>query len=123
MGPQISDGSVQVNLRLTSVERALENLIGNALRYGTRCEVSVEVLERAVRFRVEDDGPGIPADQREDALKAFSRLEPARNQNKGTGVGLGLAITADIARAHGGTLRLGQSPGLGGLRADLILAR
>ena len=60
-------------------------------------------------FRVEDNGPGIPPDQREDALKPFARLDPARNQNKGSSVGLGLPIANDIARAHGGHLILSEA--------------
>jgi two-component system osmolarity sensor histidine kinase EnvZ len=80
-------------------------------------------MDRSVRFTVEDDGPGIPPGQRELALRPFQRLDAARNQNRGTGVGLGLAIAADIARQHGGVLRLGESARLGGLRADLVIAR
>jgi two-component system, OmpR family, osmolarity sensor histidine kinase EnvZ len=117
------EGGGRVSLRPLAVRRALDNLIGNALRYGTRAEVSVSVMERAVRFTVEDDGPGIPAGQRELALRPFQRLDAARNQNRGSGVGLGLAIAADIARQHGGVLRLGESARLGGLRADLVIAR
>jgi two-component system osmolarity sensor histidine kinase EnvZ len=117
------EGGGRVSLRPLAVRRALDNLIGNALRYGTRAEVSVSVMDRAVRFTVEDDGPGIPAGQRELALRPFQRLDPARNQNRGSGVGLGLAIAADIARQHGGVLRLGESARLGGLRADLVIAR
>ncbi len=113
----------KVRLRAAAVERALENLVNNALRYGSRAELGVALQGRSLRYTVEDDGPGIPPDRREEALKPFSRLEPARNQNKGTGVGLGLAIAADIARAHGGILCLGSSERLGGLRADLVLAR
>ncbi len=112
-----------VMLRPVAVRRALENLVGNAVRYGERAEISLAVLDRSLRFSVEDPGPGIAAKDREEALKPFARLEPARNQNKGTGVGLGLSIAADVARSHGGTLRLGTSEKLGGLRADLVLAR
>lgn len=109
-------------LRAVAVERALGNLIGNALRYAGRAEVSLLAEPNAWRFRIEDDGPGIPPDRREEALRPFARLDRARNQNRGSGVGLGLAIAADIARSHGGRLELGSSP-LGGLRADLVLAR
>ncbi|NIZ08642.1 ATP-binding protein [Pseudooceanicola sp. HF7] len=117
------NGAGEMPLRPLAVRRALENLIGNAVRYGTRAEVSVDLAPKSLRIRVEDDGPGIPADKHAEALKPFTRLEPSRNQNRGSGVGLGLSITNDIARAHGGTLRLGQSETLGGLQADLIIAR
>ncbi len=116
-------GAGQVMLRQMAMRRAIENLIGNAERYGTRCEVSVVLTEKSLRIRIEDDGPGIATDQRDAALRPFVRLDPARNQDKGSGVGLGLAIAADIARAHGGVLRLGDSDTLGGLRADIVIAR
>ena len=117
------EDAVEMPLRAETVRRALENLIGNALRYGTRAEVSVALTARALRLRVEDDGPGIPADRRDEALRPFTRLDPARNQDRGTGIGLGLSIVMDVARAHGGTLRLGQSARLGGLCADLVIPR
>tara|TARA_R110002124_G_scaffold11597_18_gene55375 strand:- start:37617 stop:38906 length:1290 start_codon:yes stop_codon:yes gene_type:complete len=118
-----ADGEGTLRLRPGAMRRAVENLIGNAVRYGTRADVSVLLSERALRIRVEDDGPGIPADQRETAIRPFSRLEPARNQNRGSGVGLGLAIATDIARTHGGSLRLSTSDRLGGLQADIVIAR
>ncbi len=116
-------GDGDVSMRPLAVGRALDNLIGNAIRYGSKAEVSLIVTDRAARFVVEDDGPGIPADKRDEALKPFTRLDAARNQDRGTGVGLGLSIAADIARQHGGTLRLGASERLGGLRAELVLGR
>ncbi|CUH53681.1 ATP-binding protein [Shimia marina] len=116
-----TEGSGEVELRPATVRRAVENLIGNAVRYANCAQVSVQITERYLRIRVEDDGPGISPAQREEALKPFARLEPGRNQNKGIGVGLGLSIAADVARAHGGILRLGESETLGGLRADLVL--
>lgn len=117
------EGAGRTMLRPVAIGRALDNLIGNALRYGTRARVSVALTDKAVRFTVEDDGPGIAPEDREEALKPFVRLEPARNQNRGSGVGLGLAIAIDVARGHGGTLRLGESEDLGGLKVDLVLAR
>jgi two-component system osmolarity sensor histidine kinase EnvZ len=116
-------GDGDVAMRPLAVGRALDNLIGNAVRYGSRAEVSLIVTDRAARFVVEDDGPGIPADKRDEALRPFTRLDAARNQDRGTGVGLGLSIAADIARQHGGALRLGDSARLGGLRAELVLGR
>ncbi|PHO03906.1 two-component sensor histidine kinase [Rhodobacteraceae bacterium 4F10] len=117
------DGSGLASFRVVGVRRAIENIIGNAVRYGSKAEVSVVMTDKYLRIRVEDDGPGIPEDAREEAQKPFTRLDPARNQNKGTGVGLGLAIAADVARAHGGVLRLGTSETLGGLRADIVIGR
>ncbi|MBP1804219.1 ATP-binding protein [Rubellimicrobium aerolatum] len=111
-----------VPLRPLAIRRALENLIGNALAHGTRARVGLAFGDRSIRLTVEDDGPGIPPDRREEALRPFARLDAARNQDR-PGVGLGLAIVADIARTHGGTLRLGESADLGGLRADLVIAR
>ncbi len=117
----VGEGTVMV--RPVAIRRAIENLLGNAVRYGSNAVLSVVLTEKSLRIRVEDDGPGIPADMRGEAIKPFSRLDPSRNQNKGSGVGLGLAIATDIARAHGGTLRLGESQTLGGLAADIIVAR
>ncbi|MDG4647535.1 ATP-binding protein [Roseibacterium sp. SDUM158017] len=117
------DEAVPVQMRPKAVQRALSNLVSNALRYGRRAVVSVTLLDSALRFSVEDDGPGIPPESRGDAVLPFLRLDTARNQDRGSGVGLGLAIANDIARRHGGTLRLGESARLGGLRVDLVLPR
>ncbi|MFN3973252.1 MAG: ATP-binding protein [Gemmobacter sp.] len=117
------EGAGTARLRPRAVQRALENLVGNATRFGTRAEVSLTISDRSLRFVVEDDGPGIAPDRREAALAPFTRLDDARDPNRGGGVGLGLSIAADIARSHGGGLRLGDSAALGGLRAELSLAR
>lgn len=120
----LPDGPYPIlKLRPIAMGRALENLITNGVRYGNKCRVRLDLLESSVRLRVEDDGPGIPADKREEALKPFARLDVSRNQNEGSGVGLGLAIAADVVRSHGGTLRLGDSEDLGGLCADIVLPR
>ncbi|MEE9428135.1 MAG: ATP-binding protein [Paracoccaceae bacterium] len=116
-------GKGRVMLRPMAIERALENLIGNGLRYGDQVSTSVTITEKSVKFTVEDDGPGIAKKLRDEALKPFVRLDTARNQDQGSGVGLGLSIAHDIARRHGGTLRLGKSKELGGLLVDLVLPR
>ncbi|MBY6089329.1 ATP-binding protein [Pseudooceanicola sp. 502str34] len=118
-----TEGEGTVQLRPGAIRRAVENLISNAVRYGERAEVSVTLSEKSLRIRVEDDGPGIPAERREEALRPFTRLDESRNQNRGLGVGLGLSIAIDIARAHGGVLRLGDSTRMGGLQADIVIAR
>ncbi|RKF16916.1 HAMP domain-containing protein [Roseovarius spongiae] len=117
------EGEGEICLREAGIRRAVENLVNNAVRYGSRAELSVHLTARTLRIRVEDDGPGIPPEQREEAVRAFARLEPARNQDKGSGVGLGLSIAADVARAHGGSLRLDRSARLGGLCADIVISR
>lgn len=110
-------------MRPAAITRALENLINNAARYADTARASLGVSARSVRFIIEDDGPGIPADRRDEAMRPFTRLDPARNPNVGGGVGLGLSIVADLAHAHGGQLRLSQSEALGGLKAELIISR
>jgi two-component system osmolarity sensor histidine kinase EnvZ len=120
-GPDVAQGFA--TFRPDSLRRAIENLIGNAVRYGEHAEVEAALGPGWFRVSVEDDGPGIPADRRAEAMKPFTRLDPARNQNRGHGVGLGLSIAADIARAHGGQLRLGEGQRLGGLRAEIVIPR
>jgi two-component system, OmpR family, osmolarity sensor histidine kinase EnvZ len=115
--------AMPVELRPQAVTRAVENLVSNACRYGNLVEVRMAFQAQSLRITVEDDGPGIPEEQREEALRPFTRLEDSRDPNRGGGVGLGLSIASDTALSHGGSLRLSQSSGLGGLRADLILAR
>jgi len=119
----VPDRVEPVMLRPQAVRRCLANLVSNALRYGATARLTVVLPDRAVRFTVEDDGPGIPAERRAEALKPFARLDAARNQDKGSGVGLGLAIARDIAQRHGGSLTLRESADLGGLRVDLVLPR
>ena len=116
-------GEGEVMLRPVAMRRALSNLISNGIRYVSNALVSVTRTDKSLRFGVVEVGPGIPKDRRADAQRPFTRLDEARNQDKGGGVGLGLAIATDIARGHGGVLRLGQSERLGGLRADIVIAR
>jgi two-component system, OmpR family, osmolarity sensor histidine kinase EnvZ len=120
LGPMT--GPADVRLRPVAVGRALENLVGNAMRHGRRALVGVVVSAERVVISVEDDGPGIPPERREEAMVPFARLDRARDANRGARAGLGLAIAADIARGHGGALVLGESL-WGGLKAELVLAR
>lgn len=115
-----ADPSLTVDVRPNLLKRALSNLVMNAAVHGDQVEVSaVPRLSGGVEITVDDNGPGIPPDQHEEAFRPFSRLDESRNQNR-KGVGLGLAIARDVARGHGGDLRLERSP-LGGLRAVLRL--
>lgn len=115
--------AAQTPMRRGAVKRALGNLADNAAAFGDRVEFGLRIGRAAIDFTVEDDGPGIPEAERETALKPFARLDDARNQDRGGGVGLGLAIAADIARGHGGLLALEDGDRLGGARARLRLPR
>ena len=117
------DAATLVSLQPMAVRRAVTNLIENATRYGENAEVSVRLSDKMLRIRVEDDGPGIDPKHYSEAVKPFSRLDAARNQDQGGGVGLGLAIANDTARAHGGVLRLSRSEKMGGLCADIVIGR
>ncbi len=113
----------EFNCRENTLTRAIDNLLSNAFRYSKSVRLTVTVSREWVRFIVEDDGPGIPEEDRESATEAFSRLDHARNQDQGTSIGLGLAITKDVAQSHGGALVLADSEALGGLRAELSIPR
>ncbi|MDX7950705.1 ATP-binding protein [Lichenihabitans sp. Uapishka_5] len=110
-------GESAVAVRPDAFKRCLANLVGNAQRYGGRVAMRAVRDARFLTIHVDDDGPGIPLDKRDDVFRPFFRLDEARNQDAG-GTGLGLAIARDIARSHGGDIQLGESP-LGGLRASV----
>ena len=112
-------GDPMITVRPDAFRRLLFNLVANAARHGDRIAISANHENRWLVVNVDDDGPGIPADLREEVFKPFVRLDEARNQDEG-GSGLGLAIARDIARSHGGDIVLGDSP-LGGLRATVRL--
>jgi two-component system osmolarity sensor histidine kinase EnvZ len=110
---------VMLAVKRNALKRCMINLIDNALKYGGLVEVTLKRVGRRVELSVEDNGPGIAETQREEAFRPFHRLDEGRNLQSG-GVGLGLAIARDIARAHGGDVALDKSP-LGGLRAVIRL--
>jgi len=109
-------------MQVGAVQRALSNLIKNGFRYGKHVRLTVQDAPAALRFIVEDDGPGIAVEDRVKATRPFTRLDAARGAGSGS-VGLGLAIVTDVARSHGGTLMLEHSPDMGGLRAELVLPK
>jgi two-component system osmolarity sensor histidine kinase EnvZ len=110
---------IDLMVRPSAIRRCLGNLIGNALRYGNNVRVSAGWRQRMLTVVIDDDGPGIPPESREDVFRPFFRLESSRNVSTG-GVGLGLSIALDIAHAHGGEIGLQDSP-MGGLRVVLTL--
>ncbi|PSJ60574.1 ATP-binding protein [Kumtagia ephedrae] len=107
-------GITEIHVRPNAFGRLLSNLTGNAFRYAKTIEVKASRTRGTLRLTIDDDGPGIPADKREEVFKPFVRLDNARNLDA-SGTGLGLSIARDIARSHGGDIKLEDSP-LGGLR-------
>ncbi|WP_082494170.1 ATP-binding protein [Methylobacterium sp. Leaf106] len=110
------DGRAMVTLRPDAFRRCLFNLAANAARYGETVAIRGRTEARSFLVCIDDDGPGIAVESREEVFKPFVRLDDARQDAGGSG--LGLAIARDIARAHGGDVALHDSP-LGGLRATV----
>jgi two-component system osmolarity sensor histidine kinase EnvZ len=106
-----------VTVKPAAFKRCIANLVSNAARYARTVAITGHRDHRYLTVTVDDDGPGIPADMREEVFKPFLRLDDARNQDEG-GTGLGLAIARDIARSHGGDITLSDSP-MRGLRATV----
>ena len=104
-----------VPLRPMAVERALHNLIGNAVRYGTQAELSLDISDRTVCFTVEDDGRGITPDEAARATEPFFTTKAP-----GKGSGLGLAIANEIVKLHRGRLQL-EPAAPRGTRATVIV--
>jgi len=114
-----SQKPLKLTARRNAIKRAILNLAANATRFANTVKISARRTQRAITIQVEDNGPGIPIEQREDVFRPFFGLDAARNQNvKSTG--LGLSIARDIVRGHGGDITLGQS-GIGGLKATIRL--
>jgi two-component system osmolarity sensor histidine kinase EnvZ len=112
-------GDLNVRVRPIAIKRCLGNLVANAERHAQTIALKAAREQRFVTIFVDDDGPGIAPEHREDVFRPFHRLDEARNQDEG-GSGLGLAIARDVARSHGGEITLSSSP-LGGLRASVRL--
>lgn len=110
-----------VPIRPNALRRCLGNLIANGARYGSHVWLTARPVDDGVDVLVDDDGPGIPASEREHVFQPFIRLDASRNPTTG-GIGLGLTIARDVARSHGGDVRLETSP-RGGLRARVHLPR
>jgi signal transduction histidine kinase len=106
-----------------ALKRCFVNLIENAIRYGREANIKVRDNEAELQIVITDKGPGLPDDTVEKVFEPFYRVEASRNPQTG-GTGLGLSIARNIARGHGGELRLENSAEEGeGLRAILTLPR
>jgi two-component system, OmpR family, osmolarity sensor histidine kinase EnvZ len=108
-------GKLMIKVRPVAVERAVANIVTNACKYGKRVWVAAHADGDHLEIAVDDDGPGIAPELRDDVFKPFFRVEKSRNKKTG-GVGLGLSIARDIVHSHGGEISLEDSQH-GGLRA------
>lgn len=111
--------TVDAKVRVSDLRRAITNLTSNACRESNRIEISLIKKEKNANIIIDDNGPGIDEKDYSSVFKAFYRIENSRNLSTG-GLGLGLTIARDIARSHGGEIKLKKSP-LGGLRAILLI--
>ena len=121
-GKQINvhfEKNLKISARLNAIKRCLINLIDNGLAYGQKVEIITKKTISAAVIFIDDNGPGIPEKEYQNVMKPFYRIDKSRGQNK-SGVGLGLSITNDIIRSHGGSISLGKSP-LNGLRVKICL--
>lgn len=109
--------SIILPLRRNSIKRAVNNLVTNALRFADTIAINATVGRKWLTINIDDNGPGIKEEHREEVFNAFNRLDTSRNQNENN-TGLGLSIARDIIRNHGGEIHLEDSP-LGGLRAKV----
>ncbi len=110
---------IQTSGRQIQLKRAFNNIIDNSKRYAKRIDINLYTKEKDCVIEFNDDGQGIPSDKFEDVFKPFFTLDPSRNKLKGES-GLGLTITRDIIRSHGGDIKLSKS-NLGGLQLKVLL--
>ncbi len=121
------DETLKISIRKTAIKRSLINLLDNAFRYGDIVELNSVTSSGNLIINIDDNGPGIPAKERQNVLKPFYRSDDARNLDKNIsnnyknkGSGLGLAIVNDTISAHGGRIKLAKSH-LGGLKVTLYI--
>ena len=113
------DEEVYLKGKKNLIKRCLNNLIDNATNFGNKIKIRQQKISRNILIFVEDDGPGIPESEYDNAFRPFYKIDKSRNQNKSS-VGLGLSIASDIIRSHGGNIELGKSE-LGGLKIKIVL--
>lgn len=109
---------ISYRCRPDALKRAIRNLVENAVRYGERAHVTLRMTPQAIEIVIEDEGPGIPADALEKVFEPFFRMEHSRNRETG-GIGLGLSISRNMVRQHGGDIHLANTGH--GLRATISL--
>ena len=108
-----------MNGRKNLIERSLNNLIDNAVKYGEKIVLHLSKKNNNILIIIDDDGPGIPKNEYENVFKPFYKINKSRGDSKSS-VGLGLSISSDIIQSHGGNILLEKSP-LNGLRVKIFL--
>ena len=114
-----SDLIVDFEGRKNLIKRCISNLIDNSIKYGKKININVDKIKKNLLIFIEDDGPGIPISEHENVFKPFYKIDKSRAEAKSS-VGLGLSISSDIVRSHGGNIKLGVS-NLGGLKVIISL--
>ncbi|MEG8230343.1 ATP-binding protein, partial [Candidatus Rickettsia tasmanensis] len=114
---------LEVCIKPNSFERALSNLIGNAIKYGTKIKISSKDNSSTVAIIIEDNGPGIDDTETHLVFKPFYRSDKARQLDNASNVGLGLAITKEIINDHKGSIYLEDSKDLGGLSVRIEIPK
>tara|TARA_Y100000768_G_scaffold280365_1_gene215353 strand:- start:568 stop:1212 length:645 start_codon:yes stop_codon:yes gene_type:complete len=110
---------VKTSGRPIQLKRAFQNIIDNSKRYADKINIIIYLNDDGCNVEISDNGQGIPKEKYEDVFKPFFTLDPSRNKLKGES-GLGLTITRDIVRSHGGEIKLDKSE-LGGLKLLVLL--
>ena len=110
---------VYLDGRKNLIQRCLNNLIDNSIKYSEKILISLKKSANNITITVDDDGPGIPKNERENVFKPFYKIDKSRGDSKSS-VGLGLSIASDIVRSHGGNILLETSP-KDGLRVKIFL--
>ena len=105
--------------RKNLMQRCFSNLIDNAIKYSANVYISLRKLNNNILITIDDDGPGIPENERENVFKPFYKIDKSRGDSKSS-VGLGLSIASDTVKSHGGNIKLETSP-TNGLRIKVIL--
>ena len=110
---------VYMNGRKNLIERSLNNLIDNSIKYAKRIELQLSKKSNSLIINIDDDGIGIPQNEYQNVFKPFYKIDKGRSDSKSS-VGLGLSITSDIIKSHGGNILLEKSH-LNGLRVKIFL--
>ena len=110
---------IYFNGRKNLIKRSITNLVDNSIKYGTKFNIKLNKTKSFILITIDDNGPGIPESEYQNVLKPFYKIDKSRSESKSS-VGLGLAISSDIIKSHGGNINFDKSK-LGGLKVKVTL--